>query len=142
MSYSEHTVDLDDSPELLDQALASASPLISNSLLHDVILLEARSYSMRFSAKLKRDLLRKTGELNDMIERKIDSDGLEDIEIVRNLKEEVQNIEDERDLAAARKYFAKVQLEGEKPTKFFFYLNQKRMEKAQFEELHIVEKRA
>ena len=96
---------------------------------------------MRFAAKLKRDLLRRTGELNDMIERKIDSEDPEDIEMVRNLKEEVQNIEDEKDLAAARKYFAKVQLEGEKPTKFFCSLNKKRMEKAHFEGLHIVEKR-
>ena len=79
LSYSEQTVDFDDPPELLDQALASASPLISNYLLHDVILCEARSYSMRFSAKLKRYLLRKTGELNDMIERKIDSDDPKDI---------------------------------------------------------------
>ena len=64
---------------------------------------------MKFTAKLKRDLLRKTGELNDIIEGKIDSDDPEDIDMVRNLKVEVQNIEDERDLAAARKYFAKVQ---------------------------------
>ena len=73
-----------------------------------------------------------------MIERKIDSDDPEDMEMVRNLKEEVQNIEDERYLAAAWKYFAKVQLEGEKPSKFFCSLNKKRMEKAQFDELHIV----
>ena len=95
---------------------------------------------MRFAAKLKRDLLRKTGELNDIIESKINSDDPEEMETVRNLKEEVQSIEDERDQAAARKYFAKVQLEGQKPSRFFYNLNKKRMEKAQFEELHIVEK--
>ena len=48
---------------------------------------------MRFVAKIKRDILRKSGELNNMIERKIDSDDPEDMEIVRNLKEEVQSIE-------------------------------------------------
>ena len=57
------------------------------------------------------------------------------------LKKEAQDIEDERDTAAARKFFAKMQLEGEKPTKFFCNLNKKRMEKAQFEELHVVEKK-
>ena len=34
-----------------------------------------------------------------------------------------------------------MQLEGEKPTKFFCNLNKKLLEKAQFEELHIVEKK-
>merc|ERR1711888_403737 len=38
------------------------------------------------------------------------------------------------------KHFAKVQLEGEKPSRFFCNLNKKRLAKAQFEELHIVEK--
>ena len=40
----------------------------------------------------------------------------------------------------ARKQFAKVQLEGEKPSKFFCSMNKKRIAKAQFEELHITEK--
>ena len=34
-----------------------------------------------------------------------------------------------------------MQLEGEKPTKFFCNLNKKSFEKAQFEELHVVEKK-
>ena len=84
---------------------------------------------MKYSAKLKRDLLRRTEELNDVIESKIDSDKPEDMDIVKNLKEEVQNIEDERDLGVARKYFAKVQLEGEKLTQFFCSMNKKRMGK-------------
>ena len=96
LNYSEHTVDLNNPPELLDQALTSAALLISSSFLHDVILLEACSYSMRFAAKLKRDLLRKTGKLNNIIESKIDSDDPGEMEMVRHLKEEVQNIEDER----------------------------------------------
>ena len=43
-------------------------------------------------------------------------------------------------MAIARKHFAKVQLEGEKPLRFFCNLNKKRLAKAQFKELHIVEK--
>ena len=37
---------------------------------------------------------------------------------VNLLKLEAQELEDEREANAARKYFAKMQLEGEKPTKF------------------------
>ena len=43
-------------------------------------------------------------------------------------------------MAIARKYFAKVQLEGKKPTSFFCNLNKKRLAKAQFEDLHVMEK--
>ena len=118
-------MDLNNPPELIDQALTSSTPLISSSLLHNVILLEARSYSMKYAAKLKRNLLRKTEELNEIIESKIDSDDPEDMEIVNNLKEEVQKIEDERDLAAARKYFTKVQQEGEKPSKLVVYYDRR-----------------
>ena len=85
--------------------------------------------------------MKRTDELNDLIESKINSDKPDDIEEVKNLKEEVQDIEDKRDTAAVRKYFGKVQLEGEKPTHFFCSLNKKRVEKAQFEELHITETR-
>ena len=45
-----------------------------------------------------------------MIEQKANSFKQEDIEMVEVLKQEVQDIEDERDMAIARKYFAKVQL--------------------------------
>ena len=39
------------------------------------------------------------------------------------LKNEAQELDDEHEMAAARKYFVKMQLEGEKPTKFFCNLN-------------------
>ena len=58
--------------------------------------------------------------------------------MVKLLKQEVQEIEDERDMAIVRKQFAKMQLEGEKPSKFFCSLNKKRLAKAQFEELHMI----
>ena len=79
--------------------------------------------------------------MNNVIESKIYSEKPKDMEIIKNMKEEVHSIEDKRDLAAARRYFAKAQLEGEKPTHFFCSSNKKRMEKAQFEELHVVEKK-
>ena len=64
MLYSEHDLNPDDPPEQFDKALASASPLISSTLLHDVILLEARAYSPKYDAKLRRKLLRRTRDLN------------------------------------------------------------------------------
>ena len=128
------------SPELPDQVLASHTLLISHTLLHDVILLEGRAYSSKYAAKMKKKMLKRTKELNDLIEQKINSDVQEDMDMVEVLKQEVQDIDVKRDMAAARKYFTKMQLEGEKPTKFFCNLNKKRLAKAQFKELHVVEK--
>ena len=51
--------------------------------------------------------------MNDMIEKKAYYNVAEDNDMV-----EVQEIKDEKDMAAARKYFMKMQLEGEKPTRF------------------------
>ena len=80
-------------------------------------------------------------KVNEAIEKLVDSDDPDDITKVNLLKKEAQDIEDKRDTAAARKIFAKMQLEGDKPTKFFCNLNKKHLEKAQFEELHVVEKK-
>ena len=102
--------------------------------------MEIRAYSLKYAANMKKKMLKRTEELNDLIEQKINSDVTEDMDMVEVLKQEVQDIEDERDMAAARKYFTKMQLEGEKQTKFFCNLNKKRLTKAQFEELHMVEK--
>ena len=71
----------------------------------------------------------------------INSDDPDDTRKVRLLKEEAQELEDEKQESTARKYFAKLQLEGEKPTNFFCKMNKKQMEKAQFEELHIAERK-
>ena len=102
--------------------------------------MEARAYSLKYTANVKRKMLKRTKDLNGLIEQKIYSDVTEDMDMVEVLKQEVQDIEDERDMASARKYFAKMQLEGEKPTKFFCNLNRKRLAKTQFEELHVVER--
>ena len=64
--YSEHK-SLGVSPELPDQEPASPPLLISHTLLHDVLLLKMRAYSLKYAANLKRMMLKKTEELNDMI---------------------------------------------------------------------------
>ena len=95
---------------------------------------------MKYAANMKRKMLKRMEELNELIKQKINSDTTEDIDMVEVLKQEVQDIKDESDTAAARKYFTKMQLEGEKPTKFFCNLNKKRRAQAQFEGLHVVGK--
>ena len=67
-------------------------------------------------------MLRRTKELNYLIEQRQNLIEQEDLEMVEVLKREVQELEDERDMALARKQFAKIQLEGEKPSKFFFVI--------------------
>ena len=56
------------------------------------------------------------------------------------LKEELQDIEDQKDIMNTKRYLAKNQLEGERPTKFFCSMSKKMKAKAQFEEVHVVEK--
>ena len=68
--------------------------LISCSLLHDVLLLESRSYTLKYAANQKRKLLKKTEELNRKIDEKAESIEPEDIEMVNFWKLEVQSIED------------------------------------------------
>ena len=74
---------------------------------------------------MKRKMLKRTKELNDLIEQKANSDATEDKDMGEVFKQEVQEIEDERDMAAAKKYFTKMQLEGEKPTNSFVILTGK-----------------
>ena len=115
MSYSEQLIKSNSFLQPSDKELASVSPMISHSLLHDIILLEAKSYSMKFSAKLKTEALSKTEEINELIVNKTDYEDLNDIKIVKKLKEEFQEMEDEQDTTAAGNYLAKMQLEGKKP---------------------------
>ena len=58
-------------------------------------------------------------KINDAIEELIDFEDPDDMKKVNLLKKEAQEIEEEREATAARRFFAKMQLEGEKPTKFF-----------------------
>ena len=63
-------------------------------------------------------MLRRTEELNRKIDEKADSIYPEDMEMVNYMKQEVQDLEDEREMAIARKCFVRMQLEGERPTHF------------------------
>ena len=92
---------------------------------------------MRYAAEQKRKMLHTMADLCKKIDEKANSINEEDIEEVTFLKQEVQNLEEERDMAIARKRFAQMQLEGEKPTRFFCRLNKKIGAKAQFETLHV-----
>ena len=56
------------------------------------------------------------------------------------MKEDLQNIEDERELESAKRYFAKNNLEAERPTRFFCSMNKRMKSRAQFEEIHVKEK--
>ena len=64
-------------------------------------------------------MTRKGKMINDKIEELINSDDPDDMKKVNLLKEEAQELDDERQENTAKKYFAKLQLEGEKPSKFF-----------------------
>ena len=99
------------------------------------MLLESRSYTLKYAANQKRKLLKKTEDLNRKIDEKAESVEPEDIEMVNYWKLEVQNVEDERNMVAARRSFEKWHLEGKKPTRHFCNMNMKFQEKAQFEEI-------
>ena len=101
MSYSEQFKTCNSFPQPSDQELASVSLVISYSLLQDIILLETRAYSMKYVAKLKRETLKKTEVIEELIESKIDSEDPNNIKTVNRLKEELQEIENERDTASA-----------------------------------------
>ena len=86
--------------------------LIPHTLLHDVLLLESKSFALRYAAEQKRKMLHTMADLCKKIDEKVNSVREEDIEEVSFLKQEVQNLEDERDMAIARKRFTQMQLEG------------------------------
>ena len=73
----------------------------------------------------------------DSLQNSVDE---KDMECVNILKEELQGVEDQKDMMNARKYLAKNKLEGERPTKFFCAMNQKMKSRAQFKEVHVREK--
>ena len=56
LQYSEHK-NLVDSPELPDQEPASCPLLITHTLLHDILLLEVRAYTLKYPANVKRMML-------------------------------------------------------------------------------------
>ena len=113
---------------------------ISNSLLHDVILLEVRAFVMKYEATKKRKEKERTNNLESKIDKLQNSQAEEDIKRVNNMKEVLQDIEVEREMVSARRYFANNQLEGERPMRFFCSMNKKIKSRAQFEEVHVKER--
>ena len=71
------------------QKPASSPSLISHILLHDVLLIEIRSYTLEYAVSQKENFLKKTKGLNDLIDEKANSMEEEDIAIVEALKQEV-----------------------------------------------------
>ena len=77
------------------------------------------------------------GKIESEIDSIQNSADEKDVERVNILKEELQDLEDQKDIINARKYLAKNQLEGERPTKFFCSMNKKMKAKSQVEEVHV-----
>ena len=86
-----------------DQNPASRPLLIPHVLLHDILLIKSWSFTLKYAASQKEKMLRRMKELNDRIDEKANSPKEEDIATVDTLKQEVQELEDERDMAIARK---------------------------------------
>ena len=142
LQYSEQLMTIKMNQELTREDFADADVRldISKTLLHDMVLMEVRSYTMKYQAgdkKNEKEEVEKIGSEIDSIQNSIDE---KDIERVNMLKEELQSIEDQKDIMNARRYLAKNQIEGERPTKFFCSMNKNMKAKAQFEEVHVVEK--
>ena len=95
-------------------------------------------FALKYAANQK-EMLRRIKDLNRNINNKANLVEDEDIEMVNLLKQEVQDIEDKCDMAITRKNFVQMQLEGEKPTRFFCKMNRKRLPRFQFKELHVEE---
>ena len=70
--YSEQQ-NFDASPKQPNQKPASCPLLISHILLHDVLLLEIRAFSIKYAANVKKKMLRRTKELNKLIEQRVNS---------------------------------------------------------------------
>ena len=94
---------------------------------------------LKYASNQKKKLLKRTEDLNRKFDGKADSIDPEDMEMVNYMKQDVQNLEDEQEMAIARKCFVRMQLEGEKPTQYFCKMNKKFQAKAQFEEIHLEE---
>ena len=65
--------------ELTTEQYADANFYISNSLLHDVILLEVRAFVMKFEAAKKRKAKERTSNLESEIDKLQNSQKEEDI---------------------------------------------------------------
>ena len=85
--------------------------------MHDVLLMEACSFVMKYEAAKNRKTNGKKYEIESEIDKIQNSQEAKDIEKVEILKDELQKLEDEREVENAKRYFAKNNLKGERPTK-------------------------
>ena len=95
--------------------------------------MEARLFVMKYEAAKNRKSNCRNLEIDRIQNSKVDKDTVR----VETLKDELQKLEDVREEENARRYFAKNNLEGEHPTKFFCSLSKKLKSKAQFEAVNI-----
>ena len=142
LQYSEQLRTIKMNRELIREDFADADIKfdISKTLLHDVVLMEVRSFTMKYQAGEKRKEKEKIVKIWNEIDSIQNSTNEKDVERVNILKEELQDVENQKDIMNVRRYLAKNQLEGERPTKFFCSMNKKMKAKAQFEEVHVMER--
>ena len=102
--------------------------------------MEARAVALKFCAKRRRE----ENNIKDTFKHKIDEikDSLDedDAEKLSDLKKCLDNLNRKKEERAALKTNAKYNLEGEKPTKFFFQLNKNMKSAAQFDTLIVRKK--
>ena len=78
-----------------DQEIPSITSEISSTLLHNVILMNCRAYTMKYQAERKKEMIKKGKMINYKIEELINSEDPDDMRKVNILKEEAQELEDE-----------------------------------------------
>ena len=92
---------------------------ISITLLHDVIVMEVRSMTLKYEAGKKRENCEQMARIEKRIDEIHNSNKEKDNLELDKCKKELQVMVDERDVEEASKSLAKYNLEGECPTKFF-----------------------
>ena len=87
--------------------------------MYDILLMEARSYTMKYKAYKKKEREMLTNGLKRQIEGIQDSNEEEDMTKLEMLKKFLQDLIDYENNEAAMLMLTKHHLEGEKPTKLF-----------------------
>ena len=114
---------------MTDQQITESPSTLSPQLLIDMILCDARAYTIKFTATRKKfenaDKLERQQELDDAV-RLLELDTGQDtktthelLDRVNTLRDTIQACNDYEDQEAARRYMARRNLEAESPTKNF-----------------------
>ena len=85
--------------------------------------MEAKSFTMKYEALKKKKKNEEKDKLENKIKKIQNTSDEEEIKRLETLKEELPELEDEEGKEKARRYFAKNNIEGERPTKFFCSMN-------------------